>query len=339
MTNKRYTVRYYLNPETGRVIKSNSKKFQELMSRRGYKNKPIKHSCLFNIKSAERCLNRLLTKYPGIIHPPSSFAKIPKTYQIGHYRGFIMDDNSETVIGAVDKYGKMSRLKVPVKPSHKVPVIKDPFGVTQSVLQDRPVLSSDEQHKVEEQLNNDTPLKSPEHISLIYNPVYNDIIPMNTKVDVDTQKQVINSMNKDLVPLTLPPVLQDSNIAGLVTKKDSVLGIVDTNNQIKLFPETDVRNGNTQTKPLILQVEGVPKVDIHDSSDILDSKQMTSDETKSIMDIITCLDGEQYDTNAKRCLPCSHYDLEWEAEAKMCKVKIRKPVVMVADSDAIVGYM
>lgn len=227
-------VRYYLNPDTGRIIKSNSKTFQELTSRRGYKSKPIKHKCFYNIKSAERCLNRLLSFYPGLIHPPSSFAKIPRTYKKGVYRSFIME--KDNVVGAVDKYGHIKKLQTPVKPNHKVPIIQDPFGAVPSVISNKPVIDNIEQKKVEEQLHLDTPLKSPEQINLIYNPAFDDFIPVNEKIDISTQLDIVNQVNNDLVPLRLPPITEQSNIAGLVKKDDTLIGVVTVDNELQRFP-------------------------------------------------------------------------------------------------------
>jgi len=392
--NKKHIVRYYLNPETGRVIKSHTKKFQELMSTRGYKRKPTKHSCFYNIKSAEKCLNKLLTLYPGIIHPPSSFAKIPRTYHKGPYRGFIMDTNEEKVIGTVDKHGKMNRLQTPIVPSHRVPIVKDPFGVTASVILQKPALTQDEQTKVQEQLETGKPLSPPEQINLIYNPVFDDIIPVNEQLDHATQVNIVEKVNENLVPLHLPPITPDSNIAGLVKSGDEIIGVVDTDNQIKRFPEpvptqtqsetidTESQDTGTQTDTQSegietietqsqdtdtqtdtqsegvdtesqdtqsqtdadtkIKIEGIPTLEL-DTTQVATAETLSPRETAHVIETINCLDGEQYDTNSKRCLPCSHYNLEWDSEAKMCKVKAwvttNNPVVMIAGQDSPVGYL
>ena len=46
---------------------------------------------------------------------------------------------------------------------------------------------------------------------------------------------------------------------------------------------------------------------------------MINKETQTITEQIKCLDGEQYDLNEKRCLPCTYYELIWDSEYKQCK--------------------
>lgn len=64
---------------------------------------------------------------------------------------------------------------------------------------------------------------------------------------------------------------------------------------------------------------------------------MTPNEVNDIIDTINCLDGEQYDINSKRCLPCTHYNLEWDNESKMCKIRIKNPIII--SDNTIVGYL
>lgn len=388
MTNK-HKVTYYLNPLTGRVIKSTSKKFKELVEKRGWKTHPRSHSCFYNIKSAERCLNRLLRMYPGLVRPPSSFMNIPRTYQKGPFRGFIVSQTEPmVVIGAVDKHGNINRTQTPVKIDQPVPIIQDPFNAIN--IKNKPVMDDTSQEQLQDQVVNDAPLKPPQQISLIYNPVFNDIVPVNEAIDTDIQKEIIGQINKDLVPLQLPPINEESSVAGLVKHNDSIVGVVNTNNEIQPLPspipiqesqsqesqtselnasqseapetsETQTEDNETQseasetserieslnesdTRPnnLLTDVSSLPILEVGDNNVILEqikqNQPLSETEANNIIEQINCLDGEQFDTNSKRCLPCSQYNLEWDDLTKKCIIKIEKPTVVLS-GDHIIGYL
>ena len=56
----------YINPITGRLIKKNNKKYNELKSRR-FKLK--KSPCLYNKTSAKKCLESIIKHYPNLPIP------------------------------------------------------------------------------------------------------------------------------------------------------------------------------------------------------------------------------------------------------------------------------
>jgi hypothetical protein len=45
------------------------------------------------------------------------------------------------------------------------------------------------------------------------------------------------------------------------------------------------------------------------------------------VDKLKCLDGEQYDVNEKRCLPCNMYGLVWDKESRSCKIMLKEDIV------------
>lgn len=89
---KSLKARFYISPFSGRAIKSSGKLFTQL-KKDGYIID--KHRCFYNVKSAERCLNRLMKLYPDIAYPPSNLINIPKTYKKGKARSFIYDKKRE----------------------------------------------------------------------------------------------------------------------------------------------------------------------------------------------------------------------------------------------------
>ena len=76
-------------------------------------------------------------------------------------------------------------------------------------------------------------------IGLIYNPAQDDFIPVDeSAIKPERDIQIISEMNRDLVPLTLPPITEESEIAGIVKNdaEDQMIGIMDTQNKFKKFP-------------------------------------------------------------------------------------------------------
>ena len=122
MNNSNRIPKFYLNPVSGRVIKSSGKTYAEL-KKHGYTVK--KERCLYNVKSAKKCLVKLLTIYKNDIYPPSNFTDIPKTFKSGKIRGFITNKNKDYIIGYIDKKGKIYKLKNYVKNPKNIPTILD----------------------------------------------------------------------------------------------------------------------------------------------------------------------------------------------------------------------
>jgi hypothetical protein len=224
--------KFYISPYSGRVIKSSGKLFHQLQDEGFIVDK---HKCFYNIKTAERCLNKLLTLYPYIAYPPSRFIGIPRTYKKGPARAFVCD-NENNVVGIVDKTGTLKQLQTPVPKQDNSLEVKDPLNVLPSVLPKKEIIDQETQTEVEKQLQEkeETP-----QVSIIYNPVQDDFIPINKETNVEEQKEIIQVVNQELVPLQLPPIKEDGNVSGAIVNKEStqLLGIIDTSNQIKAFRE------------------------------------------------------------------------------------------------------
>ena len=233
--------RFYVNPYSGRMIKTSGEKYKSL--KKEFVNID-KHKCLYNIKSAERCLKRLTRLYPNIIYPSSNFRNIPKTYKKGKARSFIID-NKKSVVGYVDKNGKLKRLMTPVDGVHnKIPIVKDPTKSLSKIIKNFPKINNNNQKLIENQIYNETPMKK---IPIIYNPIQNDFIPIKKNLDKATQQHIINTINEELIPNTLPTISKNgilSTVSGIIKVDDRTIGIVDKNNQLKHFVIKQKDNDN-----------------------------------------------------------------------------------------------
>ena len=49
-------------------------------------------------------------------------------------------------------------------------------------------------------------------------------------------------------------------------------------------------------------------------------------EPEELAEQIKCLDGEQFDVNEQRCLPCTHYGLVWDSQYKICKQMLKEDI-------------
>ena len=104
--------RFYLNPTTGRLIKSTGRVYTKLKKDSILM---LRDKCLYNPKSAQRCLTKLLTLYPNV-YPPSNFIKIPKTHKRVSIRAFIKDPRKKYLVGYINKFGKPFPTRVPFAP-------------------------------------------------------------------------------------------------------------------------------------------------------------------------------------------------------------------------------
>jgi len=60
----------------------------------------------------------------------------------------------------------------------------------------------------------------------------------------------------------------------------------------------------------------------------LEQSQIISDKEKlDIVEKLKCLDGEQFDINENRCLPCTKYGLVWDSETKSCKTMLKEDIL------------
>ena len=218
-------VKFYVNPLTGRIIKSNKKTYAQLKNKGYIINKD---KCLYNVKSAERCFNKLLRLYPNVAYPSSKFIDIPKTYKKGTIRAFIKDQKDTKVIGYIDKKGKKYKLKRPIYRRKKVPVVKDLDNNLEKIVDKLQEVSEQDQINAEQQYDYDKPIKKPEDISIIYNPLQDDFLPINEYLTNKQNANILKMINKELIPTQLPLISEklttDSvGIAGLIKDDEHIL--------------------------------------------------------------------------------------------------------------------
>lgn len=418
------TPKFYINPDTGRLIKSTGRVFRNLRKHRVHVDK---HVCLYNTKSVERCIKKILTLYPDTLYPPSSLIEIPKTFDHGSIRAFIKDTQTGMIIGYIDKRGHKFRLQQPIENVTDVPIVQDHYNVLASLVKSLQPIHPTEQTVVESHLITHKPLNDSQNIIILFNPLKNDFIPINatkTTLDHHNVRDVLRIMNQELIPKNLFPIRPDYDIAGIV-RDDSVLyGIVDINNRIKRFQEPipidsylldsddhsdrsdrsdrsgytapeiqhrlhDIENNvddlkktvksintkvgrvSTEVKQInnkVGHIESVvnsiadtmfeifgqtphasakttqqivpktildtlPEVTVINQQDteplsetLTQAPVIKTEQQKEIIDQITCLDGEQYDVNEKRCLPCDRYNLVWDPVHKLCKPMLKTDI-------------
>jgi len=224
------TPRFYINPLTGRMIKSTAKIFKKL--KRG-KYVIDKHKCLYNIKSAERCFNKLFKLYPDIVYPSSNFIDIPKTYKRGSIRAFIGD--KKKLNGYIDKTGKKYKLQKNIKNIKRVPIVKDLNDNLKNIVDKLPEIDNLQQKIVEDQIKYDKPIKRIDDINIIFNPLQNDFVSVNKKINKEEIQNILEIVNGELIPKKLIPISKDFDYAGIIKDNENIYGLVDTSNQIKRF--------------------------------------------------------------------------------------------------------
>jgi hypothetical protein len=312
---KKLNTKFYINPYTGRVIKSSAKTYHDVKESN---LKLDKDKCLYNVKSAERCLRKILRLYP-YIYPPSSFISIPRTYHEGVHRAFVSNEDSTKIIGVIDKKGNIKKLKREISPTINTPIVQDPSGLLPSVTNKQEQVDEQTQTSIEEQIENNT-VKS-DNITIVYNPVQNDFVPINEKINSVKQNEIIKTINDDLIPTTLPSITEQSNVAGLVTDVDKISGVVTTNNDVLKLREP------------------VPLEEKHKALPKLESEGVEYSKVIDVAQLDNCAEGELFDVTKQRCLPCSDYDLVWDSKYKKCKVKMINSVMIVNEQNEILGYL
>jgi hypothetical protein len=209
--------KFYINPISGRIIKSSGKIFRKLKKKK-YSLK--KEPCLYNIKSAKKCLSKLLKKYPNIVYPSSNFINIPKTYHINTIRGlraFIREN--DTIIAFINKHGIIYRLKKPIyiiNENQSIPIVIDYYNNLPQIIKNLPKINSTMQKKVEYQLKNIKSLNS----YILYNHVQKDFIPINKKMDKDEHDKILRIFNNNLVK-TSPKIYEISDYPKIKIEKKS----------------------------------------------------------------------------------------------------------------------
>ena len=231
--------RFYLSPFSGRVIKSTGKLFEMLRSE-GYL--VDKHKCFYNIKSAKKCLDKLFDLYPAL-QPPTKFRNLSKTYKKGKARGFIQDKKTSNIIGFVNKKGEIQKLKTPIPSKNKNFIkIQDPMKMLDKIIEKTPQISAKMQKEIELQFKKDEPILENNDKTLIYNPIQNDIIPVDENLSNEEQKILLETINEILIPEELPPITKSSKISGLIRENDTIVGIVTTDNDIKkIIPKIHIK--------------------------------------------------------------------------------------------------
>jgi hypothetical protein len=223
--------RFYLNPTTGRLIKSTGRVYKRLkrdsilMSR---------DKCMYNIKSAQSCLTKLLTLYPNV-YPPSNFIKIPKTHRRGSVRAFIKDPRKKYLVGYINKFGKPFRLRRPIITKKRVPIVIDHDNVLHKIITNKDCINENLQKSVERQIKTDVLLNTNENTIVLFNPIQNDFIPINKQIDPYEIKAIIRMINNKLIPHELPPITPDLNISAIIIEDNLIIGFVDKYNKLLRF--------------------------------------------------------------------------------------------------------
>ena len=237
--------RFYVNPSTGRTIKSGSKTFKSLKQK---KIKINKHRCLYDINSAKQCLKNILNKYAGI-YPPSSFINIPLTLdkrgELDYIRAFIRD--KDLLKGFIKKDGSLYKFRKNIKfdKNKKYPIVKYASKNDNKKLLEK--LDSEGikvTKKIQKKINKFIYDVNPrcDTINILYNPIQQDFIPINEKkgkMPFSDRKKILDEINNTLIPSKLQGVF-DSSISGILKSsknENNILGYVDDKNNIKLFKE------------------------------------------------------------------------------------------------------
>lgn len=328
---------FYINPVSGRVIKSSGKMFKNLKSKR-YKLK--QDACLYDITSARRCLDSILSKYGGRVYPSSTFIDIPSTYHKNvsntkyKARAFIKTFDKKKIKGYIDKQGILYNVQPPIIfPNADIPEILY-LPQHQDALHDKldhsVLASQDSIAEIRTQLQS-KPIS--ENISIVYNPLQNDFIPVSGKVVQHQHEAILKDFNDTLVPTDLPTV-KNTSIAGIISNTDNrINGYTNESNKSIQFA--------TPIKVKQDVVDFIPKVLIDQKG--LSSLQIATDEEKArfAQDLKSiCADGEQYEMSVKQCYPCDFYNLVWDISSRKCKLKEKSEVSIVEDTDGkIVGYI
>lgn len=253
MTKRHYTSHkhphYYINPITGRVIKSDSKTFQKLKKRRFIIKKD---ACLYDLASAKKCLSSIISKYNGLVYPSSNFMNIPSTY---HKRfkakGFTKNKQKTHINGFIDKKGKFKKLnpEIPIPKHHITEVVslEHHHPILHNKVETSEQATKEEHSEIKEQINNQPEI----NLSMLFNPIQNDIIPIHTSVPKEEHTNIINKVNEDLIPNELPPV-KETTVAGLIMdtlNPMKILGFTNTENETKKLETPIVIETNKYTLP------------------------------------------------------------------------------------------
>ena len=331
---------FYINPLTGRLIRSDTTLFKELKRRRF---RIDKDECLYNITSAKRCLKKILKKYKDKIYPSSNFTDIPSTYhriknKRAKARGFIKSKNKKHIKGYIDKKGKLYKLPKPIKiPNKSIPeveTIPEHLNLLYNKLNTNAEISSTRDVKdIKEQLETEPLTKD---INILHNPIQDDFIPIKKDLSASHKKELITDMNNSLVPKRLKS-FNKTNIAGIIldsyTLPTQIIGYTDTNNNtIKFDIPIKISVLNTP-------IDKIPQVEIksNELDNVMDASQKAKTDFLNNINK-NCAQNEQLDEKTKKCYPCEYYNLIWDDEFKKCKLKDKSLYIIEDINGNILGY-
>lgn len=225
----------YINPITGRLIKKNSKKYNELKSRH-FKLK--KSPCLYNETSAKKCLEKIFKYYP----------KLPIPSKTLNNNITVIRNKDRLVNGVVAENGQMYKLEYPIKVDANVPelitVSENHNEMLNKKLKSVDVLSTD---YIQNKLNNKV---SGENV--IYNPLQDNYI------DQVITQPILNEINKRVIPETLPSI-GINGVSGVIRDKDNldeITGYVNEKNEaLKLSTTLKVQVSELQKELNIKNTE------------------------------------------------------------------------------------
>lgn len=317
--------RFFMSPISGRIIMSSGRTYKKLKEKGFVLDR---HKCLYNIKSAQSCMATILAHYPSLAYPPSDLMDIPRTYRHGVVRSFI--SNGKEVLGFIDKKGNIAKLRKAI-PLQKMPIVEDPTHTLPAVLNKLKPVQKKVQKAVEEQVREGELIRAPDTMVMVYNPVHNHFVPLREKIPKNEQLRLIDTINKTLVPESLPPIIPEGRVAGIVEDKGNMnksAGVVTVDNQLVMLDTPSI-------------AKGVNVVKVHTPE--AHAKEKPLDEKEALLREVQCIKGQQYDIHKSRCLPCEQYGLVWDDAFGKCRIERRpdadNPVLLVTEGNEIIGYM
>ena len=204
---------YYINPKTGRTIKQSGKTFKKLKS--GH-FKLDKDPCLYNESSAKRCLKKMMHHYPDLSLPSNT---IPNNVTV-------IRNKRGKVHAVVSDKGDIYKLSEPLHINENVPELKTISHKHTELLNERinnsKIIDS---NKIENKLHN----KQGEDV--VYNPLYNNYVVVG-----EHSPDILNKINKTLIPNTLPVVVPGTSVSGFIeNEQNQIAGYITEANQAKKF--------------------------------------------------------------------------------------------------------
>jgi hypothetical protein len=206
--------KYFINPETGRTIKKNGRTFNELQEK---KIKLEKDYCLYDLTSAKKCLKQLSHYYPELNIPSNNIPDVAVIKQNNYINGI------------VSKKGNIYKLSKPFILNKKVSELKtvseNHKNILNKILENSQIIDSD---KVKDKLENTKQSKD-----VFFNPLQNNYITTN-----DLTKTILNNINNNLTPNKLPIIIPNTNVSGLISNKNEIIGYINNDNESKKFNES-----------------------------------------------------------------------------------------------------